>query len=261
MENLEELIDRLVPEIEQRGSGVTKTLLLKSAQISDNQLRGTLLAPEVLRTIAGLLDCPYAVVLGAALHGSGYVDSTTDLLSGHTVHVVANSPWTENGVVYPGPSAVFTDGEQASLYENVTTEVGGVYAGEFDTSAVVINAAPIPPAELVYTTRWDYRNVASEQSKEYRSPEMLKKRRGFGHNSLESNGTGQFRLIFDADYQTTVAECLESVPVWRIDLYSLDPDRGRELVEDARRKLGARQGIAPIRTENLRHREVWLDQI
>lgn len=84
MENLDELIDRLVPEIEQRGSGVTKKLLLKRAQISENQLRGSLVAPEVLRTIAGLLDCPYAVVLGAALHGAGYVDSSTDLLSGHS---------------------------------------------------------------------------------------------------------------------------------------------------------------------------------
>ena len=117
---------------------------------------------ETIRALAAALDQPYAVVLAAALRSGGYADTTADILSGHTITLVARDPaCAEADENDEQPGAVFTDADQAQKWAHVRGELDARLAdyghGSTATGSVVIDGASTPEHVVVYRANWEHR--------------------------------------------------------------------------------------------------------
>jgi len=163
LDTLSELIDRHLPACGMNREQLAKTIGVSPSTLSRWSTR--MPGPESIRALAAALDQPYAVVLAAALRSGGYADTTADILSGHTITLVARDPaCTEADENDEQPGAVFTDPEHAQRWAHVRGELDarlGAYGhGSTAAGSVVIDGASIPAHVVVYRANWEHRTDA-----------------------------------------------------------------------------------------------------
>ena len=160
LDTLSELIDRHLPARGMNREQLAKTIGVSPSTLSRWSTR--MPGPETIHALAVALDQPYAVVLAAALRSGGYADTTADILSGHTITLVARDPaCTEADENDEQPGAVFTDPDRAQKWAHVRGELDarlGAYGhGSTATGSVVIDGALAPEHVVVYRANWEHR--------------------------------------------------------------------------------------------------------
>lgn len=160
LDNLSELIDRHLPARGMNREDLAKTLSVSPSTLSRWSSR--MPGPETVRALAAALDLPHGVVLAAALRSGGYAKTSTDILAGHSLTLVARDPaCSQSSENDDEPGAVFTDPNRARRWAHVRQELDWRNAdyGHGDTASaqVVIDGATTPEHVVVYRASWDHR--------------------------------------------------------------------------------------------------------
>lgn len=167
LDNLSELIDRHLPAQGYNREDLAKILAVSPSTLSRWSSR--MPGPETVRALAAALDQPYAVVLAAALRSGGYVETTTDILAGHRLTLVARDPACAQDEDEE-PGAVFTDPEDAKRWARVREDLdmryGGYGHGQIASGTAVIDGSAIPRHVTVFRAAWEHRadRVTVEES-------------------------------------------------------------------------------------------------
>lgn len=160
LDTLSELIDRHLPALDMNREELAKTLGVSPSTLSrwSNRMPGA----QTVRALAAVLDQPYGVVLAAALRSGGYAETTADILTGHSLTLVARDPTcSQAGERNNEPGAVFTDPDRASQWAHVRGQLdarrAGYGHGNTAAGTVVIDHATTPNHVVVYRASWDHR--------------------------------------------------------------------------------------------------------
>ncbi|MCV7286063.1 helix-turn-helix transcriptional regulator [Mycolicibacterium wolinskyi] len=245
LDNLSELIDRHLPARGMNREDLAKTLSVSPSTLSrwSSRMPGA----ETVRALATALDLPYGAVLAAALRSGGYAETSTDILAGHSLTLVARDPaCSQSSENDDEPGAVFTDPDSARRWAHVRQELDCRIAdyGHGDTASaqVVIDGAATPEHVVVYRASWDHRT-----------------------DTVSVSESGVFAEVPSGlDPETALVDTLNDTgKVFAVTSSAVDADTARKTVEDAvthlrgqGKLLGTEEATGLGFTDHLMHSEL-----
>lgn len=222
VESLGDLVDRLINE-----RGETLTAFAERMGTNRQTVRGWRMsfpAPATLRRISEALEVPYSTVLTAALYTADYIEGLEDVVANQTVHVVVRNDGGAYDRGEAAPVAVFTNADRATEFVEISDAV--TPDADFVEGPIIVDSAEPPPAVRVHTLTWSHRaDKIAESSMLY--------------------GSVPTRVGSDGVSAVEGLELSDTGEIYQLRVDSLDPDAGREVLQEALRKLRSEGRLLP----------------
>lgn len=231
MEQLFDLIRR-----ELRARRLSQEDFAAQLGVRRQSIRGwnhTMPTPERMRAIATSLELPYAQVLAAGLSSAGYVESLSDLLTGHTVYSVAAC---DGGYDRSEPQAVavFTTESAAERFCRAS-EIAHP-GDDYVSAAQGIDTCEPPELATVYETMWTSTGGITQHERQY----------GQIPPGLRTSQVSEVRAAWTSAGGPAHVQAAGSASshadrgkrrVYRLVAESLDPAAGHETIQSALGRL------------------------